>query len=276
MANPQRLRDTLNSAPPQPLNVLGIPIHPVSAGELVELLVAWGQFPPDAGSREHPALIQRRVYNVNVHAMNLAAQAADFREALQGADLVFCDGFGVKWGAALLGRQLPERMTPPDWIDRFAAATAAAGQRVYALGDEAGIAERFQAMLSAAHPGYQSAGAHHGFFAKEGAENDAVITAINASGATHLLVGFGMPLQERWLEANATRLLPRVLIPVGALFRWYTGEEQRAAPWMTDHGLEWLARLARHPRRHFQRYALGNPRFLARILIHLLRHGRAR
>ena len=35
---------------------------------------------------------------------------------------------------------------------------------------------------------------------------------------------------------------------------------------MTDHGLEWLARLARHPTRHFERYVIGNPLFLFRVL----------
>ncbi len=252
MGASQPLRDPLI---PAPVEVLGVPIHPVSPDELVATLVAWG------GRAQ-----QRRCYNVNVHAMNLAAGDPEFHAALRRADLVFCDGFGVKWGASLLGKPIPHRMTPPDWIDAFAAATAAAGQSVFALGDEDGVAARFQQLLAERHPGYRSAGAHHGFFAKQGAENDAVIEAVNASGAVHLLVGFGMPLQEKWLEENAARLRPRVQIPVGALFRWYTGIEQRAPKWMTDNGLEWLHRLARHPGRHFRRYAVGNPQFLLRVV----------
>ena len=238
-----------------PVELLGIPIHPVSPAQLVEAIVAFGR-----GDR------LRRVYNVNVHAMNLAGDDPEFAGWLRGADLVFCDGYGVKWGARLAGVSIPHRMTPPDWIDAFAAATARAGQRVFALGDEPGVAERFQAELAARHPGYLSAGAHHGFFAKQGPENQAVLDAIAASGATHLLVGFGMPLQERWIESNADRLSVRVALPVGALFRWITGDETRAPRWLTDNGLEWLARLGRHPLRHFRRYVVGNPRFLARVV----------
>lgn len=245
---------------PAPARLLDVPIHPVSPDELVAVIAAWG-----AGTR------QRRVYNVNVHAMNLAHEHADFKRYLQQADLVFCDGFGVKWGAKLAGASIPYRMTPPDWIDAFAAACAAAGQPVFALGDEDGIAARFQAALASRHPGYPDAGAHHGFFAKDGPENDAVIERINASGAVHLLVGFGMPLQERWIEANAARLRVKVFLPVGALFRWYIGVDARAPKWMTDNGLEWLGRFLQHPVRHFRRYAVGNPAFLLRVLAARLR-----
>lgn len=241
--------------PPAPLQLLGIPIHPVSAAELVAQLVAWG---------DGDAL--RRVFNVNVHAMNLAHDDADFRRALCAADLVFCDGFGVKWGARIAGLEIPHRLTPPDWIDAFAAATARAGQRVFALGDEPGVAAAFQAKLAADHPGYGDAGSHHGFFAKEGPASAEIVDAINASGATHLLVGFGMPLQERWITENAPRLRVKTALAVGALFRWHTGIETRAPRWMTDRGLEWAARLARHPVRHFERYLVGNPRFLLRVL----------
>ena len=255
--------DVLHPLVPTPVDVLGIPVHPVSPRELVATMVAWGN-----------GTSTRRVYNVNVHAMNLACREADFRAALQRADLVFCDGFGVKWGASLLGHELPHRMTPPDWIDDFAAATARAGQSVYALGDESGVAASFQDLLTQRHPGYRSAGSHHGFFDREGPENEHVVAQINASGATHLLVGLGMPLQERWLEANASQLQPRVLVPVGALFRWYAGVEQRAPRWMTDRGLEWLARFLRHPVRHFRRYAVGNPLFLSRVLAARVRGGK--
>jgi N-acetylglucosaminyldiphosphoundecaprenol N-acetyl-beta-D-mannosaminyltransferase len=238
--------------------LLGIRIDAVGARSLVSTLVGWAAGP-----------IQSRAFYVNVHAMNLAHRDPGFRAALQSADLVFCDGYGVKWGARLAGVRIPHRLTPPDWIDAFATATAAAGQPVFALGDEPGVAEAFQSMLADRHPGYRAAGSHHGFFDPHG--EDAVIERINASGAVHLLVGMGMPRQELWLVANAHRLRPRVLVPVGALFRWYTGVERRAPRWVTDSGLEWASRFVRHPVRHFRRYVLGNPAFIMRVIASRLR-----
>ncbi len=236
------------------MHLLGVPIHPLDQRALVDLLIAYG----DADRL-------RKVFNVNVHAMNLACEDQGFAAALRDADVVFCDGYGVKWGARLAGIEIPHRLTPPDWIDDFAAATARAGQSVFALGDVEGVAERFQALIACKHPGYKDAGSHHGFFAKSGAPNEDVIEEINASGATHLLVGFGMPLQEHWIVSNAARLTVRTAISVGALFHWRTDVERRAPRWVTDNGLEWFARFVRHPIRHFRRYAIGNPRFLLRV-----------
>jgi N-acetylglucosaminyldiphosphoundecaprenol N-acetyl-beta-D-mannosaminyltransferase len=208
----------------------------------------------------------RKVYYVNAHAMNLAHEEPDFRGFLQKADLVFCDGYGVKWLAGMMGINIPYRLTPPDWIDDFASETAKAKQSVFVIGDQDGIAETFGRALEKTHPGYKHAGSHHGFFVKTGPENRTILDKINDSGATHLLVGFGMPLQERWIETNAQQLQVRVAVGVGALFRWYIEFEKRAPKWMTDNGLEWALRFLRHPKRHFRRYVVGNPLLLMRVL----------
>ena len=112
------------------------------------------------------------------------------------------------------------------------------------------------------------AGAQHGYFDKspDSVENEAVLQAINATRPDILLVGLGMPLQERWLMENWDRIEAKVALPVGALFDYLAGEFPRAPRWMTDHGLEWLGRLIIEPRRLWRRYLLGNPRFLWQVL----------
>ena len=199
-------RNFSNVVVPDPVFLLGVPIHPVNPAQLVQIIVQWG-----AEDRF------RRVYRRNVHAMNLAQQLPEFKGYLRNADLVFCDGFGVKWLAGIANVNIPWRMTPPDWIDDFGAAAAKAGQRVFALGDQDGVAAKFMEALCARHKGLVSAGSHHGFFDKTGPENDRVIQKINESGAVHLLVGFGMPLQEQWIENNAQALRVKVVAPGGRI-----------------------------------------------------------
>ena len=44
------------------------------------------------------------------------------------------------------------------------------------------------------------------------------------------------------------------------------GRINRGPRWMTEHGLEWLCRLAVEPRKLWRRYLIGNPQFLWRVL----------
>jgi N-acetylglucosaminyldiphosphoundecaprenol N-acetyl-beta-D-mannosaminyltransferase len=179
-----------------------------------------------------------------------AALLADF-------GVVFCDGVGLLWGLRWLGIPLPERMTPPDFVDEIFARLTARGDGVFLLGDEAPVAAAMARKLEDRFPGLVR-GHHHGFF-PESAE-DEVAGRITASGARLVLVAMGSPLQERWIR----RLAPRVggtWLAVGGLFRWLTGTERRGPRWLTDHGFEWLCRLSAQPRRTARRYLLGLPLF---------------
>lgn len=206
------------------------------------------------------------INNVNVHAMNTAWRDPAFRAILNGSDLVFVDGAGVRLGARLIGRRLGERLTPADWIDELLEICARRGWPVFWLGDTDEVGEAFERCLKARHPDLRFAGRHHGFFAKEGPESEAVVEAINASGAKLLMVGMSMPIQEKWVWANRDRLHPPVRLALGGLARIVTGHIRRGPRWMTDNGLEWLFRLAVQPRYTWRRYVLGNPLFLLRIV----------
>jgi N-acetylglucosaminyldiphosphoundecaprenol N-acetyl-beta-D-mannosaminyltransferase len=43
---------------------------------------------------------------------------------------------------------------------------------------------------------------------------------------------------------------------------------------MGNHGLEWLYRLSKEPRRLWRRYLIGNPLFLFRVIAQRFRSGR--
>lgn len=68
-------------------------------------------------------------------------------------------------------------------------------------------------------------GTHHGFFSKESGsvENQAVIDEINRLKPDALLVGFGMPIQERWLMENWDRMDVRVALFLGGGFDYLLG-----------------------------------------------------
>ena len=60
----------------------------------------------------------------------------------------------------------------------------------------------------------------------------------------------GMPLQEEWIQDNFYKHLSAdIILPVGAMFDHVAGVIPRGPRWLTDNGLEWLARLVIDPKR---------------------------
>lgn len=208
------------------------------------------------------------IMHTNITGLNIAYEQAWYREALNAADLVFCDGMGVKLGARLLGQDIPQRFTLADWMWPFAELAAKRGDTLFLLGNPLGVAERAAARLRQRFPTLRVGGTQHGFFDKTpgSQENEAVIQRLNACQPDIVMVGLGMPLQEKWLHENWPRLDVKVAITCGALFEYLAGDLRRGPQWMTDHYLEWLARLLISPRRYTRRYLRDNPLFLYRVL----------
>jgi N-acetylglucosaminyldiphosphoundecaprenol N-acetyl-beta-D-mannosaminyltransferase len=205
---------------------------------------------------------------VNVHAVNLAQKQSWFKDFLNNADVNYCDGYGIKWGAKILGGDIPQRYTPPDWFPQLSSLCVKNGHSLYFLGARPGIAKKAAQMLIDEFPKLKILGTQHGYFDKEpgSPENEGVIEAINKLQPDILVVGFGMPMQEEWLDENWGKLNAWVALPVGALFDYLAAEVPRAPRLLTDHGFEWLGRLIVEPKRLWKRYLVGNPRFLINVI----------
>lgn len=233
---------------PAPRWVAGVPIHPLRRDETVALI---GR----ALERREPLTVMY----ANAHAIVMAQDDPTFRGDLRTADIVFCDGVGAWLGTCFLGEPLPERYTPPDWIEEVAALAARGGHRLFLLGAAPGVAERAAAELRGRFPALE-VGAHHGYL-DEAAAAASAGRALRDFRPDILLVGMGMPRQERWIIDHAGRHGATVTMAVGALFDYLAGETPRGPRWLTDRGLEWLARLWYEPKRLARRYLLGLPRF---------------
>lgn len=228
------------------VSLFDVPVDLGSMAEILDTVIAW------TGERR-----SRRVMYVNAHVFNQAARNPALDTALRRADLVYCDGHGVRLAARLLGRRAPPRMTGADWIDELAPRCVEAGRSLYLLGGAPGEAREAGRRLASAYPGLRIAGAHHGFD-PPGPE------LVAATGADIVLVGMGSPRQELWVDRHADALDGAVAWTVGALFGYVTERIPRGPQWMTDRGLEWAVRLALEPRRLWRRYLIGNPAFLIR------------
>jgi N-acetylglucosaminyldiphosphoundecaprenol N-acetyl-beta-D-mannosaminyltransferase len=244
----------------------------VSRGGRVGVLgVGVDRITAEALHEEITRLARRRggvVLNVNAHCLNLLHEDEELKDFFAAADVVFCDGAGVRLAARLLGARLPERITYADWFPRLASLAEGRGLSLFFLGARPGVAREAARRLLRSHPGLKIAGARHGFFDHRSGspENEAAVAEINAARPDVLVLGLGMPLQERWLMENRRRLDFGVALTGGAVFDYASGRLRRGPRFLTDNGFEWLARLLVEPRRLWRRYLLGNPLFIARVL----------
>lgn len=202
----------------------------------------------------------KTVFYANSYAITLADANPPFAAAMQKADVIFCDGFGVYLASRVLGEAIPERFAWPDWIENLGVVCRDRGASMFFLGALDGVAHDAARKLEAAVPGLR-VHAHHGHFTKDEASSRAVIDIVNRSGAAVLLVGFGMPLQEEWTTKYRAELQPRIVFSVGAMFDYVAGNVTRGPRWLTQSGFEWLTRLVIEPRRLWRRYLLGLPEF---------------
>lgn len=123
-----------------------------------------------------------------------------------------------------VGPELPPSSRPPgqpppvvldarDLVEEVAARAAAAGWRLFLLGARPEGVAGTAGALAERHPGLVIAGTHAGSPASE--EEDAIVEAIRQAQPTILLVGFGVPEQEKWIARNLPRLGVPVSIGVG-------------------------------------------------------------
>ena len=236
----------------RPRSVLfDIPVELAEPAEMLRTITGW------VGKGE-----QHRVMYVNAHVVNQSRALPELAGALTTADLVYCDGYGVRLAARTLDLPVPHRMTGADWIWGLATLCEAQGKSLYLLGADPTLARAAADRLRRWYPRLRIAGSHHGYAELGSAQNERVIEDINAADPDIVLVGMGTPKQELFVDRYADRLGADVLWTVGALFDYIAGRVPRAPRWLADNGLEWIFRLAIEPHRMWRRYLLGNPAFL--------------
>jgi len=217
----------------------------------VERIVRWAQ------SRE-----SRVVCICNAHSTVTATADSRFFRAVDECDMATPDGAPVAWMISRLRQQVQERINGPDLMWRLLERVSGTPQAIYLYGGKQSTLDRLVEIIGQRFPDVRVAGAYSPPFRPLTEEEDeAVVSKINASGASILFVGLGCPKQEIWMIERRGRI-QAVMLGVGAAFDYHAGVISRAPVWMQRHGLEWLHRLWSEPRRLWRRYLVTNTLFV--------------
>jgi len=198
---------------------------------------------------------------VNAHTLNLAVHDHDLRRALNRSALVMNDGLGVSLAARMSGERFPENLNGSDFTVQLLELAAAIGWGVFLLGGEPGVAGTAADRLGERIEGLRIVGTCHGF---TGESDDLLAQRVRDDGAEMLIVAFGSPRQETWIDRNLEATGALIGVGVGAFLDFSAGKVVRAPRWMNILGIEWCFRLLQEPRRLWRRYIVGNPLFLLR------------
>jgi len=206
---------------------------------------------------------------VNAHCINIQRDDQEYRDALIDSDLLLPDGIGIEVASAMCGVQIGDNLNGTDLFPELCREAEEEGVSLFLLGGVPEVAAGAASWAKDHFSELRIAGTHSGFFKEN--EEDTLIEQINQSRAGLLLVGMGVPLQEKWIARNRHRLNASVVMGVGGLFDYYSGRIPRAPQVVRACKSEWMWRLAMEPRRMAMRYIWGNASFLAHAVIEALR-----
>jgi N-acetylglucosaminyldiphosphoundecaprenol N-acetyl-beta-D-mannosaminyltransferase len=239
-----KLKDHPTFASGSPVVMLGVPFDNLTMGET---LAAIDQM--IASGRPH------YLATANVDFLVQSMRDVELRRILFDAHLILCDGTPLVWASKLLGNPLPERIAGSDLVPLLLKKAEEKGYRPFLLGATPETLDEAVARIKQLHPNLKLAGYYSPPFNQLLEMDHAEITRrIQEAEPDLLLVGFGCPKQEKWINMHYRSLGVPVSIGVGGTIDFLAGKLVRAPIWMQKTGSEWIFRLAQEPRRLLSRY----------------------
>jgi exopolysaccharide biosynthesis WecB/TagA/CpsF family protein len=225
------------------IDLLGVPVDFLDMDSVVEITI-------------EAARSQRffQIATVNLDFMVNSRRDAEVHRLLNETAVNVPDGIPLVWAARFLGLKEICRVAGADLIPGLVAAAAEANLRVFLLGGEEGAAAAAADRLLATHPGLEVDMFEPPRASLEEMDDAEILRHLERAQPHILLVAFGHPKQDKWIQRN-TAFLPMAAIGVGCSLDLLAGKVSRAPGWMQRVGLEWIYRLVHEPARLCGRYA---------------------
>ncbi len=226
-------------------SLLGIQVHQFNLHELLAFISNRIQ------QKEQAIIVSQNLHSVYFFHRN------NFLKELQKVSIKRIDGMPIVYCGKMLGYPLKRdnRITWVDLMGPFMQEAANKNWKVFYLGADEATVYKGVNVLKKEYNNLKIIYAN-GFFntKKNSADNDAMIININAYAPDVLIVGMGMPRQEKWILENMEALNASVIMTSGAAIEYVAGNVATPPRWMGRTGFEWLYRLTENPKRFWFRY----------------------
>lgn len=210
------------------------------------------------------------INTINAHSYNTALKDTIFSQALINGDVLIPDGVSIvkacKWLNAK--SQPAERIAGWDLFEFEMNRLNQKGGKCFFMGSSEKVLTLIKEKAKQIYPNITVetySPPYKPEFSEE--DNKKIIDAINQSNPDLLWIGMTAPKQEKWTYSHWNELNIHCHVgTIGAVFDFFAGTVERAPIWWQEHGLEWLYRLIKEPKRMWRRYIIGNTLFLWNIL----------
>jgi N-acetylglucosaminyldiphosphoundecaprenol N-acetyl-beta-D-mannosaminyltransferase len=153
-----------------------------------------------------------------------------------------CDGAGIQFLGKLFYRQNIPRITGVALAELLCKICEQEERSIFFLGGF-GVAQKAAKVVQIQFPKLKITGAIDG-------HPDKLATEITESKPDVILVAFGAPKQEYWLQKFGSQIPGlKIGVGIGGTFDFWTKKTHRAPQWMQKIGLEWVWRLIQEPKR---------------------------
>lgn len=198
---------------------------------------------------------------INALKVNLMREDPELREIINSCPLINADGASIVWAAKKLGVPLKERVAGIDLFENLVKLAAEKGYKIYLFGAKEEVVTKVKDIFEKQYPTLQIVGYRNGYFTET--DESEIVKNMHDSGADMMFVAFSSPKKEYWVNRYLNELNIPFVMGVGGSFDVVAGVTDRAPKWMQNHGLEWFYRFIQEPGRLWNRYMVGNRKFVA-------------
>ena len=174
-----------------------------------------------------------------------ARRNGEYRSYVLNASLVIPISKSLIGGAHFLTGKTPIRYMPFDFSVKLLTALESKGGSVYLLGARRKSLQTAERNIRQTFPGARVVGRCGGWFHRQ--DEADIIRAVKKASPSLLLVGRGVPGDERWIERNKRAFGPGIQLWCSDLFDIFAERKQRPSRAVFDRGLEGLLLCLRFP-----------------------------
>lgn len=205
-------------------------------------------------------LIQKKICSYvvtpNVDHIVRLEKDEELQKVYKNASLILTDGKPLIWISKWYKTPIKEKISGSDLFPKVCELAANKNYTMYLLGAAEGVADTAAKNLMKKYTGLNVVGTYSPPFGfeKNEQEMNKIKTQIQEVHPDILIVGLGCPKQEKFMYYHCKELGVPISFGLGASIDFEAGNIKRAPKWMSNHGLEWLYRFSKEPKRLFKRY----------------------